>query len=883
MLRHLIASLLCVFVLYMACTPAHAQCEPRWLPGGAVGGINGTAYASVEWDPDGPGPLTPRIVVGGNFNAVSNLRTVGIAMCDPQTQEWSTLGSGLNGTVRALKVLADGRLIAAGSFTIPGGSGIAEWDGSNWIPFANATVSTGYALEFAANGDLVLGGIGVTAPGIAWNAIARWNGTQWLTLGSGIAGSVEALTTLPNGSIVAGGNFSAAGGNPAANVALWNGSAWSAMAEGSPGKWVIALATLSGGDIVMSSWNPEPLVASLKRWNGSAWSEFSTTNERVHMLTPLSGDQLLAGGYFSQIGSLQTRGIARWTGSAWASVGGGINLVYGGISGIVFDTLVLPGGDLIAVGNWSQIGGTWCYGIARWNGSAWSRMDVHPRAFNESVMVGALLPNGNLVVGGNFTMAGNVPANRIARSNGTIFEALGPGFNNYVRALLVLPNGNIVAGGEFTAASGQPGNYIARWNGSGWQAMGSGLNGIVRSLALMPNGDIIAGGEFPKSGTLQVNQIARWNGIAWSTLGTGMSGGSTTYPTVQSLLVLPTGDLLVTGDFTVAGGVTVNRIARWNGATWSSLGSGLNSRGSSLAVYPNGDIVVGGSFTSAGGISANRIARFNPNTGTWSPLGAGSSSSVSSLLVRPSGELFAGGSFFGPPSTFIGCWDGSAWQPLDSGTAGFVYDLIPLASNVVAAIGAFATAGDVVSPHIAYWSETNTPRFQTHPESKTVVVANATTLTCKIAEGFSDAPFHWQIETAPASGAFAMLANGPVLNAGGTSAQIQSTADSSSLILSHATTWLRNRKIRVLASNACGTTESNPAILTISGPCFGDINHDNLVNDSDFVLFCVAYDMFACSTPGMPIGCPSDLNRDNIVDDADFVLFGMAYDLLLCP
>ena len=70
---------------------------------------------------------------------------------------------------------------------------------------------------------------------------------------------------------------------------------------------------------------------------------------------------------------------------------------------------------------------------------------------------------------------------------------------------------------------------------------------------------------------------------------------------------------------------------------------------------------------------------------------------------------------------------------------------------------------------------------------------------------------------------------------------------------------------------------------TIVAACPGDLNGDNVVDDTDFVLFATAYDLFDCADPSMPAGCPSDLNDDDAVDDADFVQFASAYDAFLCP
>ncbi len=70
---------------------------------------------------------------------------------------------------------------------------------------------------------------------------------------------------------------------------------------------------------------------------------------------------------------------------------------------------------------------------------------------------------------------------------------------------------------------------------------------------------------------------------------------------------------------------------------------------------------------------------------------------------------------------------------------------------------------------------------------------------------------------------------------------------------------------------------------TIVANCPGDLNGDQQVDDTDFVIFAAAYDIFDCQDPSMPSGCPSDLNDDGVVEDSDFVLFAAAYDAFLCP
>lgn len=84
---------------------------------------------------------------------------------------------------------------------------------------------------------------------------------------------------------------------------------------------------------------------------------------------------------------------------------------------------------------------------------------------------------------------------------------------------------------------------------------------------------------------------------------------------------------------------------------------------------------------------------------------------------------------------------------------------------------------------------------------------------------------------------------------------------------------------RVVVSNVCGTVTTPAASLH---PCASDFNCDGFVDDADFSVFSVAYNLLICDDPAMPPTCPADINGDGVVDDVDFTFFAVAYDALLC-
>ncbi len=349
------------------------------------------------------------------------------------------------------------------------------------------------------------------------------------------------------------------------------------------------LATLSGSQL---------RAQCTYSWPASAFG--SGCNDAVTALATLSNGDVVAGGRFTDAGGVACNRIARWDGSVWSTLGTGADANVNAL-------LLLANGDLLAGGSFLTTGGVATNCIARWNGSTWNALGTGVASlapFGANVQALALLPNGDVVAAGNFANVGGVAAANIARWNGTVWAALGTGTNGGVRALTVTNTGDLIATGAFTTAGGVVCNSIARWNGTNWSALGTGL-GVFggNALATMTNGDVVVGGSFLTAGGVACTRIARWNGASWSALSTGLNN------VVTALRAMPSGDLVVGGLFTLAGGGAANYVARWNGATWQSLASGTNAAVADLLQLPNGDVVAGGDFTTANLLAAGRIAR----------------------------------------------------------------------------------------------------------------------------------------------------------------------------------------------------------------------------------------------------------------------------------
>lgn len=266
------------------------------------------------------------------------------------------------------------------------------------------------------------------------------------------------------------------------------------------------------------------------------------------------------------------------------------------------DRTIYFGGDFLNFDNRAN-----CDYIAQWSGSAWASLGTGMDGVVHALAIG---PDGNLYAGGAFTTAGGVTCRGIAMWDGSNWNALGPpssGGTVNSGCIVWDSAGNLYVGGDFTNWDGiANADYIAKWNGSAWAAVGTPADDIVRALAVDSNDNLYAVGSFLNIGGGGANRAAMWNGSAWVALGTGLNGIG------RAAIIARDGTLYVGGDFTTAGGNTCTRMASWNGAGWLPLGDGCNNSVYTIVEGPDGNLYVGGVFTSAGGSSlADSLAIWN--------------------------------------------------------------------------------------------------------------------------------------------------------------------------------------------------------------------------------------------------------------------------------
>ncbi len=697
-----------------------------WQPmgGGFTGSTAPGVYSLVLWDPDGPGPLPERLVAGGNFATTTGGTTVNrVAWWDGAA--WQPLGNGfVNGTTLALAVYdPDGpgpltpRLVAGGDWITSGSTTVnraAWWDGTAWQPLGpgfdgrvvglTAWDSDGpgpASEQIVATGDFLHSG----ATGVQF--IARWDGSAWLPLGLGLGSSSDCVGTWdPDGpgpllpEVIAGGSFNWAGGNTINRLARWNGSVWQGFATEIPSGTVYALAQwdpdgsgpllpgpLAVGSIVTAGTRT---VANVASWQGSDWRQLGNglgtgaTTGAVFALNTWDSDgagpgnaQVIAGGTFTVASGKVVNHIARFDGSEWQPLGTGMT---GGLGGGTVNGLTTwdpdgggPLGDeLVAVGDFTTAGGITVNQVAHWNGTQWQAFGTGIGGHLATVTIwdtdGPGGAPGIVVVGGTFTEAAGKPGNYVAMWNGSTWQRMDNGFIDTVFALASFsPTGNpadsrIYAGGQFGSGGAPPFQYIAQWNGAAWSSLVNGVNSNVQALTEWHGSSprLVAGGAFSTASTTIANRVAAWTGSAW--VSTAFEPGLSGLPGVVYALTSwdpdgpgPLGQQVIAGGSitktTSINPPALNNIAHWDGNSWEPLGLGTNTNGTVFALTtwdPDGPgpqsamLVAGGAFNTAGGLPGSLISALDGCHTTCNSCDINCDGSVNAADIQPFVNLLLG-------------------------------------------------------------------------------------------------------------------------------------------------------------------------------------------------------------------------------------------------
>lgn len=416
------------------------------------------------------------IYVGGAFTDIGGLAVNRIAKWDGTS--WSALGTGLSGAVNAM-VFIGTDLYVGGNFTQAGGQSanrVAKWDGSTWTALGTGLGST--VLALATDGtDLFVGGFFTTAGGSPANYIAKWNGSSWSTFGSGFDNSVNAIAVVGS-DIYAGGQFTTAGGGAASRIARWNGSSWLPLGSGLQSVVTTIVAannliyvggwfTTAGGNSAnrIAAWNP-----STSLWSALGTGMGPTANDRVYSIA-VSGTDVYAGGNFTTAGGNSINRIARWNGSSWSAVAGGVG--FGDVNSIMFSGAdiyiggdhstsgcINSGGFSVYRGDWNSFQGT--------VGSDWSTSGNWDKGNVPNLTTDAIISDSNVTVSGDYSV-------RNLQVNKGMVLTISVGSQLSIQGTLIL-DGVIAGDGELALMTASPGSSLRTETGRVKSGMSRTLN-----------------------------------------------------------------------------------------------------------------------------------------------------------------------------------------------------------------------------------------------------------------------------------------------------------------------------------------------------------------------------------------------------------------------
>ncbi|MFT3764092.1 MAG: hypothetical protein QM820_00985 [Minicystis sp.] len=619
---------------------------------------------------------------------------------------------GLAPTVHDFARAPDGSVVAAGRFQwFEGGPvpPLMRFHDGAWEPARTtweipAPLDGFSAIAIDESGNLALA---------TNDSFGERDGEIWIDEGAGLKsigsfkGQVRSLAWF-DGRLWVAGVFQLDGASPIEGLATWDGSAWSA-APGGALKGSAFELLVDGDTLFVGGAFTEVggiVAANVASYDGALWTPFDFPEAQIiHALARTESGALYAGGAYGDF--MAASGIARWTGTAWQTVGGGLAQYQ--TRGVVTD-LVAHGETIDASGCFNTAGGlpddpgaVISRGVARWNGSAWQSLDDGKKGVTAPWFQPSVCGDEGL------TAIWDVPQQRLAHDGQRLF-----------------------AGGSFAGVGGVLSQAIAAHDGSGWVAQGKSGIGIGGSIDLVAAGgkscEVYGVGTFSHvAGAPAAARVVRWNGEGWDVFGDPLPAdafcpaidvsadgqvavGCTVFPPegdAEGRVLVRKGDALVPvmvsglgavdglawgadGALWIVGGGATGYLARLDGETLTVVEDGFDGIVNQLAVAGANDIVVAGAFTKVGSVAASRIARWDGKA--WSPLGDGLPGQVLAL-GRDTSTVYVSTYEEGNGAYLLGAFDGKAWSELATPTAGLTPQSYFSFNSIVPIEGGLLLAG----------------------------------------------------------------------------------------------------------------------------------------------------------------------------------------------
>lgn len=332
-------------------------------------------------------------IVGGGFLSFEGQATLRVA--HRVAGSWLTAGTGAVGNVGAVLELADGRLVAGGTFPWIGGvaaPGLARFDGSVWSPLGVAADSVSELLE-RPDGELLLAGVFPQPIGSA--RLVAWRGGVATPLPLSANQTPVAMALSRDGTALIAVQEPAA----VARVLRWDGNSLLPTPIVVVGV-LFDVVEMPNGDLVVSgSFVTSTGGASVLRWDGLQLREIfgAPTGPQQVLAVAANGDLLVGGDFLTPAAR-----IVRYDGTGWQAMGGGVGAR-------VVSITTLPDGDVVVACRLGVTPGLTTSSLQRFDGAQWT-------AFGQTNGAAELvwLPSGSLVAHGDFARVDNQVAASLA-------------------------------------------------------------------------------------------------------------------------------------------------------------------------------------------------------------------------------------------------------------------------------------------------------------------------------------------------------------------------------------------------------------------------------------------------------------------------------------
>ncbi|MFV8335027.1 T9SS sorting signal type C domain-containing protein [Flavobacterium sp. RSP29] len=563
-------------------------------------------------------------------------------------------GSAASGLVEEVQIQPNGKILLAGSFDSFSGNNNSKIIrlNANGSPDTSFVIGSGFngsvsALAIQPDGKIIVGGDFVTYNGITASKIVRLNidGSIDTNFISGLgfnAGVVEVIKLNPVGAIMVGGSFTGnyngtdvnklvlldSNGvvNPAFDIGTGPFSASVLdLANASDGSWYVG-----GSFFVFDSQNQGRLaridaVGVLDIGYLTAGVGFDSS---VFKVISLADNKTMAFGNFTKFNGTICNRISRLLEDG--ALDSSFNISGTGANNTIKSAVVQQDTKVVFAGAFTNYNGVVRNRIVRIleNGVIDSDFSIGT-GFNSQVYALIVQPDGRIIVAGNFTNYNGFLRNRIVRlfPDGTLDSSfdIGSGADAIIETILLQPDGKIVLGGQFSVFNGLSYNRMVRLNTDGsidaGFSIGIGFDKNVYAMALQSDHKLLIGGTFLNYGGASAKRILRLNGNG-SLDATFVSGAGFSNGEIRTILVQPDDRILLGGTFSgTYNGIPVKRMLRLlsSGVYDATFLVNLNGTLFSTCFTPNHKIIIAGSFNSVSGITKHRVARIKlcTNSSVW--------------------------------------------------------------------------------------------------------------------------------------------------------------------------------------------------------------------------------------------------------------------------